>query len=240
MPMNDRLYRSRSDRMIAGVAGGLAERFDIDPSFVRVAWVLLTILTGGIFFVAYIVMAIVVPEDPIDEPYWNGATWQAGAAQGGSAGGFAGGSAASTSAFTSMGGDVTPPGPAAGGASDPATDGQSPGAAPGPTPPGPGAAGFAAPAGPGQAGPGPAPGSPDWSARSARAQRRADRDAQRAARRSNGGYTGAVIGGLILVVIGTYFLVRTAVPDLHLEWFWPAALVLLGLVLIVGSVRRAP
>ena len=236
--MNDRLYRSRSDRMIAGVAGGLAERFDIDPSFVRVAWVLLTIITGGIFFVAYIVMAIVVPEDPIDEPYWNGASPQ-GAAPGAAPGAYAG-TAGAAAAFTSTGGDATPRGPAAGGAPDPAAGGQSTDAAPGSTPPGPGAAGFAAPAGPGQAGPSPAPGSADWSARAARAQRRADRDARRAAHRTSGGYTGAAIGGLILIVIGTYFLVRTAVPDIHLEWFWPAALVLLGLVLIVGSVRRAP
>ena len=234
--MNDRLYRSRSDRMIAGVAGGLAERFDIDPSFVRVAWVLLTIITGGIFLVAYIVMAIVVPEDPTDEPYWSGAYRPAGPA----AGGPAGGNAVPTSAFTAMGGDATPPGPAAGGPPDPTAAGQSPDGGPGPTPPGPGAAGFAAPAGPGQAGPAPAPGSAAWSPQSARAQRRADREARRAARHANGGYTGAAIGGLILIVIGTYFLVRTAVPDLHLEWFWPAALVLLGLVLIVGSVRRAP
>jgi len=234
--VNDRLYRSRSDRMIAGVAGGLAERFDIDPSFVRVAWVLLTIITGGIFLVAYIVMAIVVPEDPGDEPYWNGAYRPAGAAPGGSAGG----TAAPASGFSSMAGDATPSGPAAGVAPDPAAAGQSPAGSPGSTPPGPGAAGFAAPAGPGQAGPGPVPGSADWSPRSARAQRRADREARRAARRANGGYTGAAIGGLILIVIGTYFLVRTAVPDLHLEWFWPAALVLLGLVLIVGSIRRTP
>jgi phage shock protein C len=60
----ERLYRSRDDRMLAGVAGGVAETLDADPSIVRVAWVLLTILTGGIALVVYIVMAIVVPEGP--------------------------------------------------------------------------------------------------------------------------------------------------------------------------------
>jgi phage shock protein C len=60
----ERLYRSRDDRMLAGVAGGLATILDADPSIVRVAWVLLTILTGGIALVVYIVMAIVVPEGP--------------------------------------------------------------------------------------------------------------------------------------------------------------------------------
>jgi len=63
--MNDQLYRSRDDRMIAGVAGGMAERWDSDPSLVRLLWVLAAIFTGGIAFVVYIVLAIVVPEDPL-------------------------------------------------------------------------------------------------------------------------------------------------------------------------------
>lgn len=61
--MNERLYRSRSDRMIAGVAGGLAEMWDADPSLIRIVWALLIVLTGGIALVVYIVMAIVVPEE---------------------------------------------------------------------------------------------------------------------------------------------------------------------------------
>jgi len=52
--------------MIAGVAGGLAERYDIDPALVRIAWALLILGTGGLFFLLYIVMAIVVPEDPLE------------------------------------------------------------------------------------------------------------------------------------------------------------------------------
>jgi phage shock protein C len=60
----DRLYRSRDDRMLAGVAAGVAETLDADPSLVRIAWALLAIFTGGIAFVVYIVMAIVVPEAP--------------------------------------------------------------------------------------------------------------------------------------------------------------------------------
>jgi phage shock protein PspC (stress-responsive transcriptional regulator) len=61
--MSDRLYRSRNDRMLAGVAGGLAEMWDADPSLVRIVWALLVVLTGGIALVVYIVMAIVVPEE---------------------------------------------------------------------------------------------------------------------------------------------------------------------------------
>jgi phage shock protein C len=61
--MTERLYRSRRDRMLAGVAGGLAEMWDVDPSLVRIAWALLVIFTGGIALLVYIVMAIVVPEE---------------------------------------------------------------------------------------------------------------------------------------------------------------------------------
>jgi len=61
--MNEHLYRSRDDRMIAGVAGGLAEIWDADPSVIRIVWALLVVLTGGIALVVYIVMAIVVPEE---------------------------------------------------------------------------------------------------------------------------------------------------------------------------------
>jgi phage shock protein PspC (stress-responsive transcriptional regulator) len=62
--MADRLYRSRDDRMLAGVAAGVAEALDADPSLVRVAWALLTVFTGGVALLVYIVMAIVVPEAP--------------------------------------------------------------------------------------------------------------------------------------------------------------------------------
>lgn len=61
--MNERLYRSRSDRMIAGVAGGLAQSMRLDPSLVRIVWAILVFATGGIALVIYIVMAIVVPEE---------------------------------------------------------------------------------------------------------------------------------------------------------------------------------
>ena len=66
--MDDRLYRSRNDRMIAGVAGGLAEHYDLDPSLVRIGWALLILFTGGLFLLLYIVMVIVVPDEP-----WAGA-----------------------------------------------------------------------------------------------------------------------------------------------------------------------
>ena len=57
-----RLYRSRDDRMIAGVCAGLAEYIDIDPTIVRLLFVL-GLLAGGATFWAYIVMMLVVPEE---------------------------------------------------------------------------------------------------------------------------------------------------------------------------------
>ena len=48
MQQAHRLYKSRDDRLLFGVAGGHAEYFNIDPVIVRVGWVILTIVTGGI------------------------------------------------------------------------------------------------------------------------------------------------------------------------------------------------
>ena len=62
--MRERLYRSRTDRMIFGVAGGMADWLDLDPALVRLVWALL-ILAGGVGLLLYIVAAIVIPEEPI-------------------------------------------------------------------------------------------------------------------------------------------------------------------------------
>ena len=58
--MEKRLCRSRTDRMIWGVCGGLAEYFNMDPTIVRIIFVLL-IFANGLGILAYIIMAIVVP-----------------------------------------------------------------------------------------------------------------------------------------------------------------------------------
>ena len=57
-----RLYRSEDDRMIAGVCAGLAEYIDIDPTIVRLLFVL-GLFVGGATFWAYLVMMMVVPEE---------------------------------------------------------------------------------------------------------------------------------------------------------------------------------
>ncbi|HEY53378.1 MAG TPA: PspC domain-containing protein [Caldilineae bacterium] len=59
-----RLYRSRDDRMIAGVCGGLGEYFNIDPTLVRLALLFLTLWGGGGVLV-YILSWIVIPEQPV-------------------------------------------------------------------------------------------------------------------------------------------------------------------------------
>jgi phage shock protein PspC (stress-responsive transcriptional regulator) len=59
-----RLYRSRSDRMLAGVCAGIGEYLNIDPTVVRLLFVA-TALLGGPGFIVYLVMWIIVPEEPL-------------------------------------------------------------------------------------------------------------------------------------------------------------------------------
>ncbi len=58
-----RLYRSRSDKMIGGVCGGLGEYFDVDPTIIRVLWVAVT-LFGGAGVIAYLILWVIVPQEP--------------------------------------------------------------------------------------------------------------------------------------------------------------------------------
>ena len=58
-----KLYKSTRERKICGVCGGIAEYFDIDPTLVRLAWVLF-ILAGGSGIIAYIIAALIMPDDP--------------------------------------------------------------------------------------------------------------------------------------------------------------------------------
>ncbi len=59
--MNDkRLYKSSENRMLCGVCGGIAEYFNIDPTLVRLVWVLITCF-GGAGILAYIIAAVIIP-----------------------------------------------------------------------------------------------------------------------------------------------------------------------------------
>ena len=61
--MQKRLFKSTKNIMVCGVCGGIAEFFGIDPSLVRILWVLLTIVGVGLGVVAYIACALILPKD---------------------------------------------------------------------------------------------------------------------------------------------------------------------------------
>jgi phage shock protein C len=62
-----KLYRSRTERMVAGVCGGLAEYFSVDTTVIRVLFLVLT-LFGGSGLVVYVVMWILVPDASKAQP----------------------------------------------------------------------------------------------------------------------------------------------------------------------------
>jgi phage shock protein C len=61
--MTKKLYRSTRDRMLGGVAGGLAEYFEIDSTLIRILFII-TLFLGGTGIIAYVLLWIVVPEAP--------------------------------------------------------------------------------------------------------------------------------------------------------------------------------
>ena len=162
--MADRLYKSRTDRVISGVAGGVAEQLDLDPSIVRVLWVVLAIVSGGIVGLVYLVMLIVVPEQPEDSP--SDAARPSG-----------------NPSETWVGPDGRPVERAGAGMPRPS--------------------GIAAPRVP------PRPRDPG----------------------------GALVVGVILILLGSFFLLRQYVPQVDLGAVWPVLAVVAGVGLIVLSLR---
>jgi phage shock protein C len=64
-----RLYRSTTDRWIAGVCGGIGEYFGIDPNIIRLIWVIVTIITGFIWgILVYILLWIILPQREQPKP----------------------------------------------------------------------------------------------------------------------------------------------------------------------------
>jgi len=72
-----RLYRCRVDRQIAGVAGGIAEYLDVDPTLVRILWIV-SIFFGGVSILLYILMAFIVPLEPVGYGFAPGSPGTAG------------------------------------------------------------------------------------------------------------------------------------------------------------------
>ena len=180
-----RLYRHPTDRVIGGVAAGLGVWMNVDPTIVRLAWVLLAIFTGGIFLVVYVVMLFVVPLPPRG--------WMPG---------------------------PNPGGPIAG---------QPPGG----SPPSAGWAAWQTPPAPGG---GPAPGMPPEPGATSRWPQ---------GPALSGGWTppaigngnAGIVGGLILVLLGAWFLIDQYV-DIDWTLLWPVLVMLAGVALIVLATRR--
>ncbi len=68
--MKKRIYRDSKNSMLAGVCAGIAKYFDLDPTIVRILWVVVT-LAGGSGLIAYIICALIIP----DEPEYNEVNW---------------------------------------------------------------------------------------------------------------------------------------------------------------------
>lgn len=66
--MSKKLYKSTTDRKLCGVCAGVANYLNIDPTVVRLLWALITFL-GGAGVVAYVVCALVIPDEPYNNNY---------------------------------------------------------------------------------------------------------------------------------------------------------------------------
>jgi phage shock protein C len=235
--VNDRIYRAREDRMFLGVLGGFSLHFGIDPSIVRIAYAIVTVLTGIVpLVILYFVMAIVIPEAP---PGYEAAARAAGAA--GAPPPPWGTPAPPSSAWPAPASSVPPAGwePDHGNATDTAVGGET---APADAAPDASAGGvgfaaipaataaFVAPANTAAPGPAPAWGS-GWDA----SGRPVSGDTGQHARDAR---TGAIVGGLVLVGLGVAFLLAQVAPQLDWGIVGPVLLIALGVILVLASFRR--
>ena len=63
MSFDKKLYKSKSNKVLAGVCGGIGEYFGVDATWIRLAWVVLS-LSGGMGLIAYIIAALIIPDEP--------------------------------------------------------------------------------------------------------------------------------------------------------------------------------
>jgi phage shock protein C len=61
---NKKLYRSRHNKMLFGLCGGLGDYFKIDPTLIRIAFVILEFATVGLLIFGYLIVALIVPKEP--------------------------------------------------------------------------------------------------------------------------------------------------------------------------------
>lgn len=59
--MKKRLYKIETDKKLDGVCGGIAEYFDMDPTLVRLGWVIITLFSAGAGVIGYIAAAVIMP-----------------------------------------------------------------------------------------------------------------------------------------------------------------------------------
>lgn len=62
--MTEKLFRSRTDKMIGGVCGGIGDYFSIDPTIIRIIWALFSIL-GGAGIIVYLICWMIIPKKPL-------------------------------------------------------------------------------------------------------------------------------------------------------------------------------
>lgn len=209
-----RLYKSR-DRRLAGVAGGMAEYLEIDPTIMRILWVVAGLLSVGFAILAYILLAIVIPDSP-----WSAAP--AGAPMWGQA----------PQAPNQGWGQATTgwgqPNPAW---SQPTGSAQAAGFAQ--------ASGYAQGSGSGAAAPSWADPASAWGSPQPSGGWGSPAYAPAPAQGRGIGAAGVI--GLVLIALGGIALLNVAIPG----WIIPAAtgpmiLIVLGGAFLVASVRRAP
>jgi len=148
-----KLYRSQTDQVIAGVCGGLAEHFDIDPVIIRVVFILLAFFGGGGVLI-YFILWIALPKKPYDFTF-NART-----------------------------------GPETGDSNEPSrTESISP--------------------------------EPETEQKKSMASK------------------GSLIGGIILLTLGTLFLIDEFIPHWDFGRLWPVILIVIGFALIAGAVNRS-
>lgn len=214
-----RLYRSADDRILAGVAGGLADYFDVDPVIVRIIWFVSIFLTGSLTFWLYLIMIAVVPPEPTSWPPQSG--WAPAPRPFGYAASYA---PPTTGTAPDAGASAAPTG------SNPADS----------------TTGTAPEFGPNAAPPGTPPVGPQggwwgndwrWQQRQDRWHRRAEQWQQQGARHGYREHGAGLVFGLLLILGGGMLAWHQLDPNFDLGLTWPVLVIALGAILVASSLH---